>query len=286
MQGVMANGSEELLVALQTPSPRGHLGIPALVWGRPGVGKSSFVESLGEPDLPVVTIIASIHDPTDFSGLPVREDGHMRFLPPAWTEVFDEARAGILFLDELTTAPPSVQSSVLRVVLERVVGPHALREHGDRAPLGRTDPAAQGRLEGAPATPPARGDRRGKRPEARLQLAASASTRRGVRPVLAPFAPGPDAPRRGLRGRHLRVDVRRGSRPHALGSPRRAGGAAAAGRGHPLRRHRLRADHRARKPAIAGAAARASGRRRHQHGGGDRGGPGPAPRSGRRHRPD
>ena len=29
---------------------------------------------------------------------------------------------GLLFLDELTTAPPAVQAAMLRVVLERVVG--------------------------------------------------------------------------------------------------------------------------------------------------------------------
>lgn len=43
---VMSKGAEELLIALQTPSPKGHMGIPALLWGAPGEGKSSFVESL------------------------------------------------------------------------------------------------------------------------------------------------------------------------------------------------------------------------------------------------
>src|SRR5207248_8810483 len=32
------------------------------------------------------------------------------------------AERGLLFLDELTTAPPAVQAAMLRVVLERVVG--------------------------------------------------------------------------------------------------------------------------------------------------------------------
>jgi len=35
---------------------------------------------------------------------------------------------GILFLDEITTAPPAVQAALLRVVLERVVGDVALPE--------------------------------------------------------------------------------------------------------------------------------------------------------------
>jgi hypothetical protein len=119
---VMPKGSEELLIALQTPSPKGHLGIPALLWGAPGEGKSSFVESLRRDDFPVVTLIASIHDPTDFSGLPVHLNGQVRFAPPEWTFAFDETGQGILFLDELTTAPPSVQAALLRVILERKVG--------------------------------------------------------------------------------------------------------------------------------------------------------------------
>lgn len=122
MASVMPKGAQELLIALQTPSPKGYMGIPALVWGAPGEGKSSFIESLHREDFPVVTLIASIHDPTDFSGLPVHENGQVRFIPPEWASAFDEAGQGILFLDELTTSPPSVQAALLRIVLERKVG--------------------------------------------------------------------------------------------------------------------------------------------------------------------
>jgi hypothetical protein len=122
MPHVLATGSEELLIALQTPTPRGHLGVPTLLWGPPGEGKTSFVESFQRAEFPVVTLIASIHDPTDFSGLPVYENGRMRFAPPEWSFAFEERQDGILFLDELTTAPPAVQAALLRVVLERRVG--------------------------------------------------------------------------------------------------------------------------------------------------------------------
>lgn len=119
---IMPKGGKELLIALQTPSPKGHMGIPALLWGNPGEGKSSFVESLHRDGFPIVTLIASIHDPTDFSGLPVHRDGKVRFAPPEWAFAFDETGQGVLFLDELTTAPPSVQAALLRVILERKVG--------------------------------------------------------------------------------------------------------------------------------------------------------------------
>ncbi len=124
------SGTVELMLCMATPSPRGAQGIPALVWGAPGTGKSSFVEAFARDDLPVFTLIASIHDPTDFSGFPMldKETGSMQFAPPGWLRHFEPTGRGILFLDELTTAPPSVQAALLRLVLERRVGSYALPE--------------------------------------------------------------------------------------------------------------------------------------------------------------
>ena len=119
-------GAAALLVALATPSPQGVTGIPVLLWGKPGVGKSSFIEGLADEHLRVTTLIASIHDPTDFSGLPFLEAGKVRYAVPEWVEAFTEGQDGILFLDELSTAPPSVQAALLRVVFERKVGFHPL----------------------------------------------------------------------------------------------------------------------------------------------------------------
>lgn len=119
-------GAEALLIALQTPNQKGTVGIPVLIWGKPGEGKSSFLERLATPDFPVLTLIASIHDPTDFSGLPIMHEGKVRYAIPEWVENFSDEGDGILFLDELTTAPPSVQAALLRVVLERKVGFHDL----------------------------------------------------------------------------------------------------------------------------------------------------------------
>ena len=119
-------GAEALLIALQTPAFHGAMGIPTLVWGKPGEGKSSFLEGLARPGFPVLTIIASIHDPTDFSGLPIAKGDMVKYAIPEWVAAFEETGQGILFLDELTTAPPSVQAALLRVVLERKVGFHKL----------------------------------------------------------------------------------------------------------------------------------------------------------------
>jgi hypothetical protein len=84
--------------------------------------------------LPCETVIASIREPSDFAGLPViegpgRDPGSgstVRFAPPLWATRLARAGTGLLFLDELSTAPPAVQAALLRVVLERTVGDLAL----------------------------------------------------------------------------------------------------------------------------------------------------------------
>jgi len=105
-----------LSVALQA-------GTPILAWGPPGVGKTAVITALAESlALPLEVVLASIREPADFSGLPViREDG-VKMEAPAWAKRLAQAERGILFLDEISTAPPAVQAALLRVVLDRVVG--------------------------------------------------------------------------------------------------------------------------------------------------------------------
>jgi len=107
--------------------------LPVLLWGQPGIGKSSTLTELARGlGLPLETVIASVHEPSDFSGLPiVGADPAVHgvaMAPPDWAVRLRRAGEGLLFLDELSSAPPAVQAALLRVVLERRVGSLALPE--------------------------------------------------------------------------------------------------------------------------------------------------------------
>ena len=104
-----------------------------LVWGAPGVGKSAAIRRwAGDRGLPCWTVIASLREPADFGGLPVvagqapvrvgdREVATVSFAPPRFA-VEAAASGGVIFLDELTTAPPAVQAALLRAVVDRAFG--------------------------------------------------------------------------------------------------------------------------------------------------------------------
>ncbi|MDT0318735.1 AAA family ATPase [Streptomyces millisiae] len=101
--------------------------LPVLLWGEPGIGKTAALTQLAAAlDLPLTTVIASVHEPSDFSGLPVVGDDPaaqgVPMAPPDWAVRLARAGRGLLFLDELSTAAPAVQAALLRLVLERRIG--------------------------------------------------------------------------------------------------------------------------------------------------------------------
>src|SRR4051812_25202050 len=107
--------------------------LPVLLWGAPGIGKSAALSQLAAGlRMPLETVIASIHEPSDFAGLPVVGDDPgtrgVPMAPPDWAVRAATAGRGLVFFDELSSAPPAVQAALLRVVLERRVGSLTLPE--------------------------------------------------------------------------------------------------------------------------------------------------------------
>ena len=100
------------------------LKISTMIWGAPGIGKSSIVEQLANVhQLEVVDIRLSQLAPTDLRGLPVAEAGVSKWFPP---EFLPQQGRGILFLDEINMAPPTMQGMAQQLILDRRVGSYVV----------------------------------------------------------------------------------------------------------------------------------------------------------------
>ena len=119
--GLVSGCQADALAAMQVLLA---VGVPVLLWGDPGTGKTETVERFARrAGWRTEQVIASLHDPTDFGGLPVRSDGGVVFEPPAWAvRVADHDGVSLVFFDEVNTAAPSVQNALMRVVLKGRVG--------------------------------------------------------------------------------------------------------------------------------------------------------------------
>ena len=96
------------------------LNTAAMLWGAPGVGKSSIVAQVAkENKMELVDLRLSQLAPTDLRGLPVAKDGKSTWYPP---EFLPTDGRGILFLDEINMAPPTLQGIAQQLVLDRRVG--------------------------------------------------------------------------------------------------------------------------------------------------------------------
>ena len=99
---------EALAIAIQ-------IGQPVMLWGGPGEGKSRMIEQLAEQlNRPCEVVVGSVREASDFVGLPVRVGDSVSFAPPLWATRCIEHPNTVVFLDELTTAAPSVQAAMLR----------------------------------------------------------------------------------------------------------------------------------------------------------------------------
>jgi len=112
--------------------------LPAIMlWGQPGVGKSQAVreaaKQLGEKlNKKVEITVASLllMNPIDLRGIPTKDTNKAGELVAKWLtpEIFkmdaSDNVINVLFLDEISAAPPSVQASAYQICLDRRVGEH------------------------------------------------------------------------------------------------------------------------------------------------------------------
>ena len=97
---------------------------PVMVWGAPGVGKTTIVKSLAkEMGLGFVDVRLAQMESIDIRGLPLpdKEKHCVQWLP---SSIFptDNSKGGIIFLDELSAAPKDVQVASYELILDRQLG--------------------------------------------------------------------------------------------------------------------------------------------------------------------
>ena len=97
---------------------------PVMLWGPPGVGKSQMVaQAAKRHGVPVIDVRLSQLEPSDLRGIPFRVGDLVEWAVPALLP--DEKRhgpSGVLFLDEITSAPPSVSAAAYQLILDRRLG--------------------------------------------------------------------------------------------------------------------------------------------------------------------
>ncbi|MDP6870457.1 MAG: hypothetical protein QGI21_06780 [Candidatus Poseidoniaceae archaeon] len=101
---------------------------PLMIWGPPGVGKSTFIQDLTEEEgIGFIDVRLAQREPVDIRGLPVpREDrkGIDWIISSEWPrENSDEFKQkGIILFDEITAADATLQVAAYEFILDRRLG--------------------------------------------------------------------------------------------------------------------------------------------------------------------
>ena len=104
---------------------------PVMLWGPPGVGKSQIVAQVAEGHgVVLVDIRLSQMEPSDLRGIPFKQGRKVEWAIPAMLpDAEAHGEAGILFIDEITSAPPSVSAAAYQLILDRRLGDYRVPEH-------------------------------------------------------------------------------------------------------------------------------------------------------------
>lgn len=101
---------------------------PSILWGPPGVGKTSVLNSIAKHyGMHLEVVMANIREPSDFAGLPSVQGDQVNWIAPSWVKHLidnheNNHKVGMVFYDEISTARPATQAAMLRPILEGVVG--------------------------------------------------------------------------------------------------------------------------------------------------------------------
>jgi len=122
----------ELLVILEREflSARAGQHTPVMLWGPPGVGKSQMVGQVAaKHSVQVIDIRLSQMEPSDLRGIPFRAGDLVEWAEPAiLPHVSKHGESGILFLDEITSAAPTVSAAAYQLILDRRLGEYRVPE--------------------------------------------------------------------------------------------------------------------------------------------------------------
>lgn len=110
-----------------------------MLWGQPGVGKSQAIRQIAkniEKDTYKKVVITDVRlllfNPIDLRGIPVANENKTLavWLKPKIFQMDPSSNViNILFLDEISAAPQSVQSAAYQITLDRTVGEHKLPDN-------------------------------------------------------------------------------------------------------------------------------------------------------------
>jgi hypothetical protein len=98
-------------------------GLPILIKGSPGIGKSDIVsQACRAAGAELIISHPVVSDPTDYKGLPFASGNEAHFLPFNELKQLIEAKVKtVFFLDDLGQAPPAVQAACMQLILAREI---------------------------------------------------------------------------------------------------------------------------------------------------------------------
>lgn len=111
-----------MIEALHTSPADARLIPPLMIWGPPGIGKSTIVRDLAERrNMGLVDIRLAQREPVDMRGLPIPDGDSVRWLVASEWPRNPESK-GIIFFDELTAADSTLQAAAYELILDRRLG--------------------------------------------------------------------------------------------------------------------------------------------------------------------